>query len=319
MRAIITLTFAASVQGGLLSDLSSLKFPGMGSGQQAPAPTPISLPTTLAQSQDQPMRMIVDPEAQMAAEATALEEMDLLCVNGPQAQAWFTIQQKMRYILPPEAAFGQVSKDLLEPALYSIMEDMASLSLPNQDTCGIGKLLIQLLSVVTADDTGSNIAGQMKNEPLTSPMLTLLLDIPWQAFQPMWPVFGFYAQLAMRRVRVNQNDPAIDGILHPDLQQFAAALNYGIVNGDLDGLQQLATAYLETGGEGVQESPMAFVTALFTQAATTQNKEEAQELFRVAQGVLKKMIHSPEDLDLTFSSRWPIWGMAYLASLNAAV
>lgn len=231
---------------------------------------------------------------------------------------WFNVQQKMRYVLPPEAAFGQVSQELLQPALNSIMEDMSYLQNPNADYCGVGKLMMQLLSVIAQDENGGNIAPQLRNEKLTSPMLTLLLDIPWKEFQPMWPVFGFYAQIAMRRIKQHQNNDMVDGLTHPELQQFANALNYGILQGDLGGLNALATAYLETGGEGVQESPLAFVTALFTQAATTEKKDEAEDLFMVAQGVLKKMIHNVEDLDTTFASRWPLWGMAYLASLNSA-
>ncbi len=39
-------------------------------------------------------------------------------------------------------------------------------------------------------------------------------------------------------------------------------------------------------------------------------------MFFESQKVLKKMIFTPADLDTTMSTRWPLWGMAYLASLK---
>jgi len=74
-------------------------------------------------------------------------------------------------------------------------------------------------------------------------MLTLLLDIPWASYQPMWPFFGFLAQMAIKRVQSKQNDFAIDGLQGPELQQFLNAFDVSIVNGDLNSIKSLAEAY----------------------------------------------------------------------------
>ncbi|CAD7971629.1 unnamed protein product [Amoebophrya sp. A120] len=258
----------------------------------------------------------VQPVVPQGEGASSLEEMDLLCLNGTYAQSWFNVQQKMRYILGPDAAFNGLDKgNTLEPALYSVLEDMQSAG--NQDACGVGKLMVQLLSITTVDNDGAVVKTQIENnEQLTSPLLTLLLDIPWNAYQPMWPMFGFLAQLAMRRVLAGVNNEAVDGLVQPELQQFASALNMGIINGDLEALKALSQAFIDAGEDAIAQSPMGFLTAVFTQAAVANTTEEAQMMFFESQKVLKKMIFTPADLDTTMSTRWPLWGMAYLASLK---
>jgi len=111
------------------------------------------------------------------------------------AQAWFTASQKFRYILGADAAFQPLPKQTtLEPALVSILEDLGQLS--SDDYCGVGKLNIQLLSILNADSDGKLIKQMFENERLMSPLLTLLLDVPWMSYQPHWPLFGLLAQVS---------------------------------------------------------------------------------------------------------------------------
>lgn len=303
-------------QGSLLSDLKGMfagKAADPGAGQ-VPANQQAAAQAALAAQQQQGQPGQPGQPAQQEA------DLDLLCLTGPQAQIWFNMQQKSRYIMPAEAAFAMVNKtEVFEPALMSLLEDMSQLSPENRDQCGVGKMLVQLLSILVNDNKGELIGKQIEsNEPLTSPMLTLLLDIPWNNYQPMWPYFGFLAQMAIKRVQSKQNDITVDGLQGPELQQFLNAFDVSIVNGDLNSIKSLAEAYLATGDDGVRESPIAFITALFAKAATSEQKEEVQELFFAAQGVIKKMVFRPQDLDTLLSTRWPLWGFAYLASLKTA-
>lgn len=323
---------STAVEAGILDDIKNLSFGGGGSGAGVAPPQHQQLNAQMAQQlhQQQPQQhqqqqmheMEVQPRMQHAAPgveagAESFEQMDLNCVNNPWAQLWFTVQQKMRYTLPPEAAFGQVgSREILEPALYSIMEDMNALPDPNLDVCGVGKLAVQLLSLIATDDNGGNIAPLLRNEKVTSPILTLLLDVPWSVYQPSWPLFGIYAQMSMRRLKQTTNPASVDGLESQEMMVFANAINDAIMEGNLARLRELAGAFLETGNAGVSESPFAFLTCIFMQAATTDNKTEAQELFFTAQTVMKKMIHNAEEFDMTLSTRWPLWGFAYLASLQ---
>ena len=89
------------------------------------------------------------------------------------------IEMLISYIFGADASFQPLHKEnTLEPALVSILEDMGSLA--TDDYCGVGKLAIQLLSILHVDAGDGGVIGEMfMNERLMSPLLTLLLDIPW--------------------------------------------------------------------------------------------------------------------------------------------
>lgn len=314
---IRTVAIVTAANAQLLDNLKNLAFPA----QPAASPT---LDTS---------RIVAEQQATVAAQQNAttgvqqqepvsddpLAEMDLLCLNNTKAQSWFNIQQKLRYILGPPAAVVSLDKtNTLEPALTSIMEDMSVAMSSGEDACGVGKLMVQLLNVITVDSDGKLVGeAVLNNEPLSSPIMTLLLDIPWTAYQPSWPLFGLMAQMSQRRHLAKQNVLEIDGLSHPEMQQFLGAMTMAIGNGDLEALKELSKAFLEAGEGAVEASPIGFVTALLTQAAFVDSAEESQLIFFEAQKIIKRMIYSVQDLDTTLASRWPMWGMAYLASLKA--
>lgn len=257
----------------------------------------------------------LDEQAPEMPVYTIPDDIDLTCVKGESAQQWFNIQQKMQYLLPPQAAFALVPDTIMQPGWESMMQDMMQIPTLQNDSCGVGKLFVQLMAVLAADNGGEKISEFLKgNEQMTSPLMTLLLDISWDQYQTMWPMFGVFAQMAVRRGSVKSNSVEIDGLVQPEMIQFANAMGMGIQSDDVSGLGQLSKAYLETGAEGMQESPLAFITVLFTRAASASNAEEAKEYFLAAQAVVKQLVHNPEDLDVTFTTRWPLWGMAHLAA-----
>jgi len=266
--------------------------------------------------------LVVGASGSVTEEAAAvdpLEKMDLTCMKTAQLQTWLTIQQKFQYILGPSAGFVALHKEnTLEPALSSITSDVAGLPKENVGECAIGQLMLQLLKVITIDSDGELI-GQIKNQDqLSSPILTLLLDVPWTAFQPEWPLFGLLAQAAVKRSQTHTNNEAIDGLIQPELKQFASAMNRAIGETNLEGLRGLSRAFIDSGADAVKVSPIGFLTAVFTQAATSATKKDAQAMLSDAQIFMKNMITSPSDLEATLGSQWPMWGMAYLASLKAA-
>lgn len=255
-----------------------------------------------------------------AAGADPLEKMDLTCMNTAQLQTWLKVQQTFQYILGPGAGFGALNKEnTLEPALASIMEDIASLPKENAGECAIGQLMLQLLKVITIDSDGELI-GQLKNQDtLSSPILTLLLDVPWTTYQPQWPIFGLLAQAAVKRSQTHTNHEAVDGLTHPQLKGLASAMNRAIVETNLDDLKGLSRSFIDAGTEAMEASPIGFLTAVFAQAATAPTQQESRSMFSDAQILMKSMITNPSGLEATLGSRWPIWGMAYLASLKATV
>jgi len=262
--------------------------------------------------------MVVAASGQPAADP--MEKMDLTCMKSTQVQTWLKVQQTFQYILGPGAGFGALSKEnSLEPALDSIMEDIASIPKENAGECAIGQLMLQLLKVITVDSDGELI-GKLKNQDtLSSPILTLLLDVPWTTYQPQWPLFGLLAQAAVKRSQTHTNNDAVDGFTHPQLKDFSSAMNHAIREANLVDLRELSRSFIDSGSAAMEASPLAFLTAVFTQAATAPTKHEAQSMFSDAQILMKNMITSPSGLEVTLGSRWPLWGMAYLASLKATV
>lgn len=265
------------------------------------------------------MVLAASGQAAQPAAADPYEPMDLICRKSAHSQMWLGVQQKLQYILGPSAAFVALNREqTLEPYLGSIMEDVASLPKADEAECGTGQLMLSLLKVITIDSDGELI-GQIKSkDELSSPILTLLLDVPWTAYQPEWPMFGLLAQAAVKRSQTHTNKDAIDGLLQPELKQMASAMIHAIGESDLENLKALSTTFIDAGASAMEASPIGFLTAIFTQAATAPTKKDAQAMLSDAQILMKSMITSAADLEVTMGSRWPLWGMAYLASLKAA-
>jgi len=266
------------------------------------------------------LKNLVGGASAQPADADPLDKMDLTCMKTTQIQTWLKLQQTFQYILGPAAGFTPLNKEnTLEPALSSIMEDVASLPKESAGECAIGQLMLQLLKIITVDSDGELI-GQLKSqETISSPILTLLVDVPWTTYQPEWPIFGLLAQAAIKRSKTHTNNEAVDGLTHPQLKEFANAMYRAIGETNLDDLKGLSRSFIDSGADAMEASPIGFLTAVFTQAATAPTKKEAQSMFSDAQILMKNMITSPSGLEATLGSRWPIWGMAYLASLKATV
>jgi len=254
------------------------------------------------------------------AAADPFEQMDLICRNSANPQTWLSVQQKFQYMLGPSAAFVALNKDnTLTPILASIEEDIANLPKANVAECDVGQLMLQLLKVITIDSDGELI-GQIKSKgELSSPIMTLVLDVPWTSYQPEWPMFGLLAQAAVQRSRTHTNSEAIDGIQQAELKQHCSAMNRAIGESDLESLKALSQAFIDSGAAALEASPIGFLTAILTQAAVAPTKKDAQAMFSEAQILMKRMISSPADLEVTLGSHWPLWGMAYLASLKATI
>lgn len=146
--ALVGCLMGVQAQGSLLSDLK-----GMFAGKADPnAAQQAAAQQAMAQQQQQQQGQPAGVPQQEQP------DLDLLCLTGPQAQVWFNMQQKSRYIMPAEAAFAMVNKtEVFEPALMSLLEDMSQLSPENRDQCGVGKMIVQLLSILVNDQKGELI------------------------------------------------------------------------------------------------------------------------------------------------------------------
>jgi len=244
-----------------------------------------------------------------------LESMDLMCLKGKNAQSWFNIQQKMQYAFGMDAAFGTIdSPTKIRPILEFIMEDLAQIGGSSGDDCGVAKVLIQLLNALAQDDAATLNRLMIDNAELTNPIMTLLVDLPWTSYQPFWPVFGIFSQIAVRRSTKNTEE--VDGLNYQDLKYYHSALMTSLAEGRMDALRELSKLYLGAGSEAIQASPIAFITSMFTQAIAAKTIEDARGYFTDAQRLLKQFMQRPGDLDIVLSSQWPVWGLAHLAAMK---
>merc|ERR1711941_220388 len=166
-----------------------------------------------------------------------------MCLKGKNAQSWFNIQQKMQYAFGVDAAFGKLDVPTkIRPILELIMEDLVQAGGSNSgDDCGVAKLLVQMLDALSRDDPASTNQLMINNAGLTDPLMTILVDIPWIAYQPFWPVFGIFSQLAIRRNVKNAED--VDGLNFPELKNYHTALMASLAEGRLEALQELSQTF----------------------------------------------------------------------------
>jgi len=305
MQLFFFMTILTVAECSLVEELRLLNFPkGAAAGgptQQQLTPPPLN-PT------------VGSPIPIPPATTNEMDVPDLECKHSP---VWVTVQQMLALMFQDGAAFGMMEKADLETGLHRIME--TAVKEVKTDECGLGKLMIQLLAIISADTDGNVILQSFMSETITSPILTLTLDIPWLAANN-WPFIGLFSQMAARRVANAANDPETDGLKTPELIRFATGFSQAIIDEDWKTMNTMSNLFLEHGETLAPLAPLGYITALFTQAAivskhpeVVEKKHNAVELIMLAQDTIRHLVKQPEDFLVMLSTRWPLWGMAHLA------
>ncbi|CAJ1393419.1 unnamed protein product [Effrenium voratum] len=182
--------------------------------------------------------------------------------------------------------------------------------------CGYGKLALQMLSVCLVNDPmGVAQTVQSAGESFASPVLTLLLDIPWVATALSgWPLFGLLAQVSLRKADLLKdviNQEGIDGLASKSSRSYFEAMRSAMNSSDLGSMADATLKYLEdpepTGEGGV----LGALTALATQAAVQSSVQERLNLINGLQEAMKKAVRTSADLDLMLATRWPLWSLIH--------
>ncbi|CAK9044757.1 Thromboxane-A synthase (TS) (TXA synthase) (TXS) (Cytochrome P450 5A1) (Hydroperoxy icosatetraenoate dehydratase) [Durusdinium trenchii] len=136
---------------------------------------------------------------------------DLECQKGPHAAVWSNVKKSFRALLEdtPGALFNPIPEAQVKTAVdQAIAQVKAAGGFDSSSTneCGYGKLALQLLSVcLVSDPFAVAQTVQSAGEAFASPVLTLLLDIPWVATALSgWPLFGLLAQVSLRKARTSR-------------------------------------------------------------------------------------------------------------------
>merc|ERR1719464_2064969 len=239
---------------------------------------------------------------------------DLACSASPRTPAWSAAKQHFRGLFPGGAAVPQLaSREAMTASMEGALRDlkaMEALGSQAADECGLGKLCLQLLSFASIDDPAALVQLFSGFEQLASPVLTMLLDVPWVALASAgWPLFGLMSQINLRRSHVPGalNNDAVDGLDDPVSRAFQMELKSAA---DHAAAAKAAEAYLQKETKGSALGPL---TAMAAQAAGTASPQERAAILQGLQVGFKQVIGSAGELDIAMGTQWPLWGYLHAA------
>lgn len=238
---------------------------------------------------------------------------DLGCTTGAHAVAWQNAKQRFRSVT--SAPLGLAPREVLVGALEGAITDLkaaSALSTQATDECGFGKLFLQLMSIATVDDPAGLAQVFSAIEQIASPVLTLALDVPWDAVAKSgWPLFGILAQINLRKVQAGTLDTSgIDGLGDPTTKAFHAELTAALSR-DGAAIEAASSAFLKK--ENQSPSALAPLTAMSAQAAGQTELPVRAEMLAATQAVMKQVLGDAAELDIALSTSWPLWGLLHIA------
>eukprot|EP00928_Gymnodinium_smaydae_P019802 TRINITY_DN17622_c0_g1_i1.p1 TRINITY_DN17622_c0_g1~~TRINITY_DN17622_c0_g1_i1.p1 ORF type:complete len:420 (-),score=120.50 TRINITY_DN17622_c0_g1_i1:52-1236(-) len=242
---------------------------------------------------------------------------DLGCTEGPRKAAWASAKATFRSVFGEAGAgpFEVVDMQVVMATLQAAMQELtASGALaPNvEDQCGQGRLFLTMLSMMATEQPLALLEALGGVEQLASPVLTLMLDIPWIATaQAGWPFFGLMAQLSMRAQTTEGvvNPLEADGLDTALSQQFFQQLAAAVPSLDVGTMAQASVAYTEQPPEG---NALSLLTAMAAQAAVMPLEERAR-ILQSMQQAFKQVVQGSPQLVAMLTTRWPLWSLLHLA------
>lgn len=251
---------------------------------------------------------------------------DMGCMKGPNAATWQKVKARFRGIFDslPAGPLQPAPRDWVQDAVNGAIADVQAVNgfaQPGADgeaECGYGKVMLQLLSVIAIDDPGAVAEIFRRSEGLSSPLLTVLLDVPWvETALSGWPMFGILAQVAFHKVAVA--GPALDSAFIDGINDQVTLNYYNEVamaqqTGDVNAIASATATYLNSPPTGGEESAFGQLTAAATQAAAQSGVQARLNLMHEIQRSMRDVISSKEGLEVATTSRWPIWSLLHIVA-----
>lgn len=235
----------------------------------------------------------------------AAADVDFSCAGIPKWVAVREIFGAAAPVLATEPLGAGGVRQLLDVALGSMVEGGDKGAMTQQDDCGLGRLLLHILATIADDYTADELGHMVRQiEPLHSPLMTVLLDIPWaQVTQSMWPFAAVLHQLSLRRREALP--PEFDQLkgVH---QQFHAFITAALAEGKAAEapavLGEAAQQYIDATRDA---PPSATGTAAAVLARGLAQRDAAA--LDAAQSLVQQLVASPTDLDAFLVSHWPVF------------
>jgi len=252
-------------------------------------------------------------QAQFAAAQTQ-PGFDLFCATGKHAPVWQGVRQRFAAAFADGKALVGLTQEQLTTTLKEVrstLEAGRALSPEASDECGSGKLALQLLSVTTIEDADALPQLFTALERLASPVLTMILEVPWPALaQSGWPIFGLLAQVNQRRVQTkSSNPPEVDGLNGQFEALYLRELLEALAKGDSRQLEESSRIFMNL--EGTTGTALASLTAVAGQAAADRPPAEKLQLLDHLQTGFRQAIGSAAELDIALGTQWPLFGLVH--------
>jgi len=268
------------------------------------------------------LRSLLTLGAAFGAAVVNGQTVDLACLEGPRAVGWQRAKLYFRAVFELEGTspLSLPNREFLVASLDGAMQELKAvnaLSPEAPDECGLGKLSLQLLTFATVEDPAALVQIFAGLEQLSSPVMTMLLDVPWAATaQAGWPIFGLLGLLNMKKGQLDGilNTLEIDGMADVPGQALQIELATALQAADGNMLMQAGANYLARAEmAGTQGSALAPLTALAAQAAGNPSAQERLGFMQVLQTAFKQVVGSAAELDVALSTNWPVWCLIQLA------
>lgn len=245
---------------------------------------------------------------------------DMGCNEGPRASQWTSVKRRFRGLFDgKDGPFQPVDSDLLVAAVKDSIAEIEAVRGLSTDAdavneCGFGKLFIQLLSLVTVEDP-SAIAQYFQEHPdVSSPAMTMLLDIPWVSMaQSGWPFMGIMAQINYQKAKLLTpmlNVEAVDGLANEAIVAYFDMMSQSKQTGDMLGMATASQMFLRNPPPG---SPYGTLTAMSTTCAITMDIQERLKGIQTMQESFRQAVSTPQELDIALTIRWPLWGFLHVS------
>jgi len=263
------------------------------------------------------MGMAMPGAAPGMQQAMAEPPEDMSCSAGPRAAAWEAAKQHFRGLLAPGKSAPQLaSREAMSAAMEAALKELKAvdaLGPQAADECGLGKLCLQLLSFATVDDPVALVQLFSGFEQLSSPVLTMLLDVPWAALAGAgWPFFGLLSQINLRRGHMQGalNTEAVDGLEEPANRAFQGELAAALAAADTAAVDKASSTYLQQETKGSALGPL---TAMAAQASGSAPLQERLAMIQGLQIGFRQVIGNAMELDIAMGTQWPLWGLLHAA------
>lgn len=255
------------------------------------------------------------PEGQQLSAKSGSNDDDfaeLMCGTAPRGE-WAQVKAEAARQLGAWSAGASLRQgpELLDLLSSAVEKLQAVHGLVNE--CGLGRLCMSLLAVLTGD-----VDGSLHSAPaLHAPLLSVLLDVPWAlAFSSGWPIFALLAQLQLQSHGSDDLPASASG----HQAEYYAALHAGLVVEDPAALARAGAAFLERRGGEAEQHAMPVLCALASQLLGDDIRPgaEAAEALKHVQNFFRQSVQSVDDLHASIVSAWPLYGVLHAAAARLA-